>query len=101
MDFYARVRHILESIPSGRVATYGQIAELAGAPKRSRHVAKVLKSAGQALPWHRVLGAGGKIRTQPPDQQAQLLRLEGVLVSGERVSLKQFGWTISPLAFAD
>lgn len=63
-------------------------------------MARVLKLS-DGLPWHRVLGAGGKIHAQPPDRQAQLLRLEGVLVQAEQVDLQEFGWSISPLAFAE
>ena len=99
MEFLERVRHIISCIPPGRVATYGQIAQLAGSPKRARHVAVVLRGGG--LPWHRVLGAGGHIRTKNVNEQASRLREEGVEVKRERVDLSRYAWQVSPLAFID
>ncbi|MBS2037561.1 MGMT family protein [bacterium] len=81
------------------VATYGQIAALAGYPKRARQVGHLLKNCPKDVPWHRVLGAGGSLRTQPPQRQLERLRDEGVSTQSQRINLKQYGWKPGPLAF--
>jgi methylated-DNA-protein-cysteine methyltransferase-like protein len=91
---------LVRRIPAGRVATYGQIAALAGAPRHARFVGAVLRRQpeGSRLPWHRVLGAGGRLslaRFAPHAAQTQRLRLEreGVRVVGRgRVDLARYGW---------
>jgi methylated-DNA-protein-cysteine methyltransferase-like protein len=93
-----RVQAVVDSIPRGRVATYGQVAQIAGLPRRARWVGRVLSELpnGTKLPWHRVMGAGGKI-TLPmarhgKEQRRRLLR-EGVAVSASgRVDLRLCGW---------
>jgi methylated-DNA-protein-cysteine methyltransferase-like protein len=82
------VLSVLHDIPAGRVTTYGAIADYLGAGPRQ--VARVLSSLSEAesegVPWHRVVGAGGSIRT-PGDRQSQRLRREGVHVTaGNRVA---------------
>lgn len=95
----ARVQRILatvDSIPPGKVATYGQVAEEAGLPGRARLVGKVLREAAAAdLPWHRVLGAGGHIKVpgRAAREQARRLRAEGVLVRRGRVDFDAHRWT--------
>lgn len=90
-----RVLATIDSIPRGRVATYGGVAEEAGLPGHARYVARVLRELppGQFLPWHRVVGAGGHIRTQgqTATRQARLLRAEGIAVKGGRVDLAGHG----------
>jgi methylated-DNA-protein-cysteine methyltransferase-like protein len=70
------------------VATYGQVAEAAGLPRGARQVARALKTFHD-LPWHRVVGAGGAIRTPGEYALEQRLRLqmEGVTFDARRVSL--------------
>jgi methylated-DNA-protein-cysteine methyltransferase-like protein len=92
---YAAVRRI----PKGRVATYGQIARLAGLPRRARLVGHVLGGTprGVRVPWHRVINAGGKIsRREHPDgelQQRALLEREKVVFGRTgRVSLAKYQW---------
>lgn len=91
-----RVLATIDSIPRGRVTTYGGVAKEAGLPRNARYVGRVLRElpAGHALPWHRVLGAGGHLRTSGAAlaRQARLLRAEGVEVTGTRVDLATFGW---------
>ena len=83
--------HIIASIPQSRVATYGGVARAAGYPGRARLTAYALSTASPDLhlPWHRVLGAGGRIvfpkNSRPHKEQARLLRSEGVLVVLGRV----------------
>jgi methylated-DNA-protein-cysteine methyltransferase-like protein len=84
-----RFREVICSIPRGRVASYGQVAAAAGYPLYHRQVAKLLRGCGETLPWHRVLGAGGLIKTPLELGLEQRLRLEmeGVRFVGERVDL--------------
>lgn len=93
-----RVQAVVDSIPRGKVATYGQVAAIAGLPRRARWVGRVLRELpnGSKLPWQRVLAAGGRISLRPDgagrEQRRRLLR-EGVAVSeAGRVDLAQFGW---------
>ncbi|MEG2462909.1 MAG: MGMT family protein [Acinetobacter sp.] len=92
---------VIAQIPYGRVASYGQIARLAGIPKHSRLVGYVLKhmDADSSLPWYRVINSQGKIslsklNDQGQNIQAQLLMAEGILVIGEKVKMKEFQWNI-------
>jgi methylated-DNA-protein-cysteine methyltransferase related protein len=81
---YARIYAVVRRIPRGRVATYGQVAELAGLPGHARQVGYALHALpdGTSLPWHRVLNAAGALspRAVPGAEltQRQLLEREGV-----------------------
>ena len=92
-----RIQATVDSIPRGSVATYGQVAALAGLPRRARWVGRVLRElpSGSKLPWHRVLAAGGRISvpgSSAREQRKRLLR-EGVDVTlTGRVDLARFGW---------
>jgi methylated-DNA-protein-cysteine methyltransferase-like protein len=83
--------HVIAAIPRGQVSTYGEVARAAGLPGRARMTAYALRMAPEelALPWHRVLGAGGRIvfpqGSKPFHEQARRLRAEGVKVSGGKV----------------
>ena len=83
---------VIARIPRGRVSTYGDVARAAGLPGRARQTGYALKHApdGMHLPWHRVVGAGGKIAFPPNTrvhrEQARLLRSEGVAVANGRVA---------------
>ena len=88
---------VIAQIPYGRVASYGQIARLAGIPKHSRLVGYVLKhmDADSSLPWYRVINSQGKIslsrlNDQGQNIQVQLLMSEGILVIGGKVKMKEF-----------
>ena len=97
-----RILATVAKIPEGRVATYGQIAFLAGLPGHARQVGLALRGLpeGSAIPWHRVLNARGEVssRDDPAWEgfQRHLLEEEGVAFGerGEsaRVSLDRFGW---------
>lgn len=86
-------------IPYGKVASYGQIAALAGLPKHARLVGRVLSQmeSESTVPWHRVINSQGKISLSRLDdsgyneQQARLLS-EGVTINKGKISFKQFGW---------
>lgn len=84
-------------IPAGKIASYGQIADLAGLPGRARLVGKTLGLAPDELqlPWYRVMRSGGQLAfaagTPPALAQQQLLLAEGVIVRNGRVA-KDFWW---------
>jgi methylated-DNA-protein-cysteine methyltransferase-like protein len=83
-SFTFRVAELIRSIPKGRVATYGQIAGMAGDPRGAREVVRVLHTQ-KDLPWHRVLAAGGRITLPGPGGalQRKLLEAEGVRFDAE------------------
>jgi methylated-DNA-protein-cysteine methyltransferase-like protein len=96
---YARIYAVVRRIPRGRVATYGQIAELAGLPGHARQVGYALAALpeGSVVPWHRVLNAGGalSLRRDSGGEISQRLRLEqeGVRFdAGGRVALERVRW---------
>jgi alkylated DNA nucleotide flippase Atl1 len=90
-QIHEHIREVIASIPKGRVATYGDIAELAKAPS-PRLVGRVLSEDGHDLPWQRVIRADGTPAPHLAREQLELLRAEGVLADGERVDLKQYRW---------
>jgi methylated-DNA-protein-cysteine methyltransferase-like protein len=82
-------RRAILSIPKGKVATYGQVAAAAGYPLHHRAVARLLRYSHGTVPWQRVVGAGGEIKTRGDLTHEQRLRLqlEGVTFQGKRVAL--------------
>jgi methylated-DNA-protein-cysteine methyltransferase-like protein len=96
--FTRNVRSVIRSIPRGRVATYGQVAALAGNHRAVRGVVWILHSSSVAahLPWHRVINSRGTIslpRVRGFEEQRRRLIAEGVAVSpGGRIDLSRFGW---------
>lgn len=102
-DSYARIYAVVRRIPRGRVATYGQVAELAGLPGHARQVGYALHAlpSATALPWHRVINASGgvSLRASPGAEltQRQLLEEEGVEFDlGGRVRLAKVQWRRKP-----
>lgn len=97
--FCASVREWIALIPVGKVATYGQIAHLAGKPWGARQVSWILHSQSDKyqLPWQRVIGAAGRISLPPGNgfvEQRRLLRHEGVKVDDRgRIDLKIYRWS--------
>ena len=95
----AAFRRIIRSIPKGKVSTYGRIAAAAGYPLYHRAVARLLRKTTGALPWQRVVGAGGeiKLRGEAAAEQRFRLLLEGVKFRGKRVDMESYehqlrGW---------
>ncbi|HYI12406.1 MAG TPA: MGMT family protein [Thermoanaerobaculia bacterium] len=96
---YQLIWKIVAKIPRGRVATYGQIAELAGLEGHARQVGYALHNLpeGSRVPWHRVINAQGEVspRTGGDSHELQrlLLEAEGVAFDARgRVDLKRFRW---------
>ena len=84
-------------IPRGKVCTYGDVAEVAGLPRRARLVGTVLRqTSGRGLPWYRVINAGGRISfpvgSDAYSRQRRKLEAEGVVFAGGRVDLRRYGW---------
>ena len=95
MTFDAAVLALVARIPRGRVATYGQLAALAGKPRSARAVGKVMSRA-VGVPWHRVVNSEGGIsrRSRMTGMVTQRIRLEqeGVAFKRGRVMLSRFRW---------
>jgi len=92
MGYFQEIRKTVSKIPKGKVATYGSVARAAGYPGTARQVAWALRAPdAKRLPWHRVLGADGKILLQGEARlhQRTLLKLEGVPFRGDRVDIKR------------
>jgi methylated-DNA-protein-cysteine methyltransferase-like protein len=96
--FYRRIWNTVAAIPCGRVASYGQVAELAGHARGARLVGRALHHAprGIDLPWHRVLNAQGRISIPQTSasykEQIRRLTGESVRVNGGRVDMARFQW---------
>ena len=99
-ELFGDVVAVVGEIPSGRVATYGQVAALAGRPGAARWVGRALGAlpSESGVPWHRVLAAPGRITIDGGSgrlarEQRRLLEAEGVSVDERgRVSLRDHGW---------
>jgi methylated-DNA-protein-cysteine methyltransferase-like protein len=97
---YDRIYRVVRRIPAGRVATYGQVAELAGLPGQARQVGYAMAAldSESIVPWHRVINAQGAISTRRADPGGgvtQRIRLEreGVRFDARgRVALERFRW---------
>lgn len=101
---YAAVREV----PTGRVTTYGRIAELTGRPRNARQVGYALKQLPRAnttqfstvnVPWWRIIGSGGIVSmresVEERDRQVDALRDEGIEVNGYKVDMRQYEWVLS------
>jgi len=89
-EFTARVLAIVRRIPAGCVATYGDVAALAGKPQAARAVGNIMRDCGRAdVPCHRVIAAGGRLGGYGGDEALKraLLLAEGVVIHGSRVQL--------------
>ncbi len=92
-----RIIDLVRAIPRGKVASYGQIAAMAGLPNGARQVARLLHSSSDAhrLPWHRVINAAGGISLAPGAggaRQRALLEREGVVFVKGKADLRRHGW---------
>ncbi|MBG7604508.1 MAG: MGMT family protein [Actinobacteria bacterium] len=80
-----RILDVLMSLQEGEVTTYGDVADVAGYPKQSRLVGRILATTTVEVPWWRVVNAAGKLVAGQPKIQAGLLGEEDVIVRGGRV----------------
>ena len=95
--FHSAVYRLVERIPRGQVATYGQIAALHGYPRAARAVGQAMKHAPSHLPWHRVVNAQGGISRRANVggmlTQRVLLEQEGLVARRGRIRLREHRWS--------
>jgi methylated-DNA-protein-cysteine methyltransferase-like protein len=99
---YERIWRVVRRIPKGRVATYGQVAALAGLPRQARLVGYALHALPQAkqVPWQRVVNAQGRVSARGLEEyealQRKRLEREGVRFDASgRIDLARYGWKAS------
>jgi len=98
MSSWDAVYRLVKQIPRGRVLTYGDVARalrLRGGARAAGH-AMAATPSGKGVPWHRVLGSGGKLLIREPyaSLQRKLLESEGVAMTERRVNLKLHHWKL-------
>jgi len=87
-EFQSRVLNVVRRIPPGRVATYGDVAAMAGKPRAARAVGNIMRECRRPdVPCHRVIAAGGRLGGYGGSEalKRSLLAAEGVAVSGSRI----------------
>jgi methylated-DNA-protein-cysteine methyltransferase related protein len=91
------VYRLVKRIPRGRVTTYGELARALRLPGGARAVGYAMAAcpSGRGIPWHRVIGAGGRLLIPEPHGaiQRRLLESEGVALNGFRIDMKAYGWS--------
>lgn len=93
-----KIWQVVLSIPSGRVASYGQVADMAGLGRQARYIGRALGKLpeGHSVPWYRVLRSNGQIAFPEGSatflKQKDLLEQEGVEVVNGKVPMRQFRW---------
>lgn len=101
MTTYDRIYAVVRQIPPGQVATYGQVAELAGLPGRARLVGYALYRVDMVssdIPWQRVVNAKGEVSESPMRHgtdylQRSILEAEGVPFNAQgRIDLRRYRW---------
>ena len=99
MSCYPKIYEVVKQIPKGKVATYGQVAELAGLIGKPRVVGYALfrVTSDTKIPWHRVINAKGEVsksafRDGNDDLQEVLLKEEGIVFEKGKVNLNRYRW---------
>jgi len=91
------VYRLIKKIPRGRVTTYGDLARKLRLRGGARAVGYAMAAcpSGKGIPWHRVVGAGGRLLIPEPhgSLQRRLLETEGVQVDHTRIDMQRYGWT--------
>ena len=93
-DLRAKIYSVVRRIPRGSVLSYGDVGRIVGTGPRQ--VAAAMRDCPAGLPWHRVVGAGGKIRTAGETAWVQRERLmaEGIRFRGSQFSFRRYQWRI-------
>ena len=90
------IYRLVKRIPRGRVTTYGALAKALKVPGGARVVGYAMAGcpSGRGIPWHRVVGAGGRLIIREPyaGKQRRLLESEGVEIGAHSLDIKRFGW---------
>ncbi|MBI3680336.1 MAG: methylated-DNA--[protein]-cysteine S-methyltransferase [Acidobacteria bacterium] len=94
-EYTRKVLAAVRRIPRGKVATYADVARVAGYPRAARGVASALRVVSAGVPWHRVLASGGRIALKGVSGLEQRFRLEaeGVKFRGRRVDMLRHHYT--------
>lgn len=96
---WSKVYALVRRIPKGRVITYGQLARATRLPGGARAAGRAMAATprGQAIPWHRVVAAGGRIAIREPfaSLQRRLLESEGVRFVERRAALAEHLWSVT------
>lgn len=91
------VYRLVKRIPRGRVTTYGDLARALRLPGGARAVGYALAACprGRGIPWHRVVGAGGRLLIPEPHAglQGRLLETEGVTIEGGAADMRRYAWS--------
>ncbi|MCK0163766.1 MGMT family protein [Marinobacter sp. S6332] len=93
-----KIWQVVIAIPAGKVASYGQVAEMAGLGQQARYIGRALGKLpqGHSVPWYRVIRSNGQIAfpqgSEIYQEQVVLLEAEGVEVINGRVAMRQFRW---------
>jgi methylated-DNA-protein-cysteine methyltransferase related protein len=91
------VYRLVKQIPRGRVLTYGAVAKALRLPGGARTAGRAMAGcpSGKGIPWHRVVGAGGKLLIREPyaGLQRKLLESEGIALTERRLNIKKHLWT--------
>src|SRR5690554_6683059 len=93
-----KIWQVVMAIPAGKVASYGQVAEMAGLGRQARYIGRALGKLpqGHAVPWYRVIRSNGQIAfpegSDIYQEQVSLLEAEGVEVVNGRVAMSRFRW---------
>lgn len=97
MSSWDPVYRLVKKIPRGRVTTYGALAKvlrLRGGARAAGHAMAACPSS-RGIPWHRVIGAGGRLLIREPHSslQQRLLETEGINIDGKCVNMKKYAWS--------
>jgi methylated-DNA-protein-cysteine methyltransferase related protein len=91
------IYRLVKRIPRGRVTTYGDLARTLKVPGGARVVGYAMAGCpnGRGIPWHRVVGAGGRLLIREPHAslQRRLLESEGVGIDERAIDMRRFGWS--------
>jgi len=98
-NYFQLVYEVVKRIPSGKVVTYGEIAQFLGNPRNARTVGYAMHSCDDSLPWYRVIMKSGKLPFEETDssssKQKKYLEKEGVtFLANGRVNLEKHRWKI-------